>query len=121
MKGKQQILKHALKFLGDPNFLFNLGRQIEAAGVTGEGRNRLLLYLACATSMFANPVSILMKGPTSTGKNNLVKAVLSLVPKELVVTRSSFSNKALAHGTKFSRIGGRCKRLKNQEKIGSPG
>ena len=98
MKGKQQVRKAARDLLRDPQFLFHAGQQIGAAGVVGEDRSRLLIYLACLTCALEKPISILVKGPTSTGKNNLVKAVLSLVPEESVVTRSSFSNKALAHG-----------------------
>ena len=98
MAGKLRIRKAARELLEDPQFLFNVGQQIGAAGVIGEDRNRLVIYLACLTCALEKPVSVLVKGPTSTGKNNLVKAVLSLVPEQSVVTRSSFSNKALAHG-----------------------
>jgi predicted transcriptional regulator len=98
VKRKAQIQKAARQLIEDPHFLFNVGQQIGAAGVIGEDRNRLVIYLSCLSSALEKPVSVLIKGPTSTGKNNLVKAVLSLVPEELVVTRSSFSNKALAHG-----------------------
>jgi hypothetical protein len=87
-----------LALLGDPKFLFEVGEKVGTAGVVGERRNRLVLYLACVTSAFDKLVSVLVKGPTSTGKNNLTKAVLSLIPPEKVLTRSSFSNKALAYG-----------------------
>lgn len=100
-KEKQQRNRRAaaMDLLRDRQFLFRVGRQIASAGVVGEERNRLILYLACLTAAFEKKVSILVKGPTSTGKNNLAKAVLSLIPRELVLTRSSFSEKALAHGT----------------------
>jgi hypothetical protein len=58
-----------------------------------------VLYLACLTSALDKVVSVLVKGPTSTGKNNLTKTVLTLVPPEKLMTRSSFSNKALAYGS----------------------
>jgi len=98
MKKKQTLLKVAMELIKDPKFLFNIGQQIGVAGVIGENRNRLVLFLACLTSAQEKPVSILVKGPTGSGKNNLVKAGLSVVPKEVLITRSSFSDKALAHG-----------------------
>ena len=88
----------ALRLLRSPQFLFNVGKQIGVGGVVGEYQSRLVLYLACLTSALQKVVSVLIKGPTSTGKNNLLKGVLSLIPPELVLTRSSFSKKALAYG-----------------------
>jgi hypothetical protein len=88
----------ALELLRDPKFLFQAGQQVGAAGVVGEHRNRLVLYLVCVTSALEKVVSVLVKGPTSTGKNNLTKAALSLNSPEMVLTRSSFSKKALAYG-----------------------
>src|ERR1700739_62141 len=98
MIANQLIRKAARKLLEDSQFLFTVGEQIGAADVIGENRNRLVIYLACLSSALEKPVSVLVKGPTSSGKNNLVRAVLSLVPEESVIARSSFSNKALVHG-----------------------
>lgn len=96
---RSKIERCALERLQDPKFLFNVGQQISAGGaVVGELRNRLILFLACLTAVFDRAVSVLVKGPTSTGKNNLVKGVLSLVPPEFILTRSSFSKKAIAYG-----------------------
>lgn len=98
MSKERRLQKAARELLADPRFLFSVGEQIGAAGVIGEKRNRLALYLACLTSASEKPVSVLVKGGTSSGKSNLVKAVLSLVPSDLVVSRSSYSGKALAYG-----------------------
>ena len=97
-KQQKKIQAAALELLRNPKFLFEVGQQIGDAGVIGEYRNRLVLYLACLTSALEKLVSVLLKGPTSTGKNNLAKAVLSLIPPEKVLTRSSFSKKTLAYG-----------------------
>lgn len=95
----RRIERAALELLRDPKFLFNVGQEIGAAGVVGELRNRLILFLACLTTVFdRGSVSVLMKGSSSTGKSNLVRAVLKLIPPELVLTRSSLSKKALAYG-----------------------
>jgi hypothetical protein len=94
----QREIQAALDLLHNPAFLFQLGQRIGTAGVVGEYRNRLVLYLACMTSALERVVSVLVKGPTSTGKNNLAKAVLKLIPPERILTRTSFSGKALAYG-----------------------
>ena len=85
-------------FSATRNFCFLVKQEVGAAGVVGEGGNRLVLYLACLTSALGKVVSVLVKGPTSTGKNNLTKTVLSLVPPEKLLTRSSLSKTALAYG-----------------------
>jgi hypothetical protein len=89
----------ALALLRDAQFLFLVKQEVGAAGVVGEGDNRLVLYLACLTSALDKVVSVLVKGSTSTGKNNLTKTVLSLVPPEKLLTRSSLSKTALAYGS----------------------
>jgi hypothetical protein len=89
----------AMALLRDPQFLYRLCERIGAAGVTGETRNRLIVYLACLRCAFGKVVSILIKGATSTGKNNLAKAVLAIIPPERIVPRSSFSNTALVYGS----------------------
>jgi hypothetical protein len=92
----------ALDLLRDPHFLFRVGQQLEAKGVVGERTNRLILFLAAVTKDFG-PVSVLVKGPTSSGKNQLVRAVVNLVPPECVVTRTSMTPKALAYGSQSLR------------------
>src|ERR1700683_3802208 len=97
-KTNKKIHAAALELLRDPDFLFLVGQQLSAAGVVGEAQNRLILYLACLTNSLDKIVSVLVKGPSATGKSNLTTAVLSLVTPEKMLTRSSFTGKALAYG-----------------------
>ena len=99
VRTNKKIRAAALELLRDPNFLFLVGQQLSAAGVVGEAQNLLILYLACLTGSLEHEVSVLVKGPSSTGKSNLMKAVLPLVPPEKVLTRSSFTGKALAYAS----------------------
>jgi hypothetical protein len=98
-KQQTKVRRAALELLRDPKFLFRVVQQIGTEGVVGESQNRLMLFLACLTSALKNVVSILVKGASSTGKNNLTKSVLSLIPPELVLTRSSLTKTALAYGS----------------------
>jgi hypothetical protein len=104
MKGKKaktdkKIRAAALELLHDSHFLFRVGQKLEELGVTGEGKNRLTLFLAALTKDLEKPVSVLMKGPTSSGKNNVVRSIVSLLPPECVITRASLTPKALAYGS----------------------
>jgi hypothetical protein len=99
MSKKGTLQKAAHELLPAPRFLFKVEEQMGAAGVIGEKRNRLALYLACLTPAPEKPVSMLVKGSTSSGKSNLVKGMLSVIPGDIVISRSSFSGKALAYGS----------------------
>lgn len=89
----------ALQLLRDPQFLYRLGQKLHEMGVVGEEKNCLTLFLATVTRSLDHPISVLIKGPTSSGKNNAVRNVVSLLPPECVITRSSLTKKALAYGT----------------------
>lgn len=95
----KKIHADALAFLSDPEFLYIVKQRVGIEGVVGEGQNLLILYLACLTTSLDKAVSVLVKGPSSTGKSNLTKTLLSVVPPEKVLTRSSFTGKALAYGS----------------------
>lgn len=88
----------ALLLINDVLFLWRVVQKIGELGVVGEKRNGLVLVLAGLTKDFENPVSVLEKGESSTGKSELVKAAISLFPPEDVLKRTSLSKKAPVHG-----------------------
>jgi len=98
-KQHAKIRRAALELLREPRFLFRVGQRIAEMGIVGEVQNRLTLFLAALTKDSKKSVSVLVKGPTSSGKNNLVRAVVRLLPPEWVVVRSSLTTKALAYGS----------------------
>jgi len=89
----------ALKLIQNPQLLFRAGQKFEEMGVIGEPRNRLIIFLACLTKTLHVPVSVMMKGSTSSGKSNLVRTVIALFSPDCVIKRSSLSKKAPAHGS----------------------
>jgi hypothetical protein len=93
-----KVRKQAMALLEDSRFLHLALRKTGEQGVVGELRNRLVIFLAALTKGLAKPVSVLIKGPRSTGKNNIIKAVINLLPPECLLPRSSLSRKALAYG-----------------------
>jgi hypothetical protein len=101
MNRKKQVNKlraAALALIRDSQFLFRIGSKLSELGIVGERQNGLTLFLAAVTKDLDQPVSVLIKGPTSSGKNNQMREVISLLPPESVITRSSITAKALAYG-----------------------
>jgi hypothetical protein len=97
-KNDSQLNKKARSLLHDPFFLFKANKRVGELGVAGERRNRGVLILAGMSKALPEPVSVIVKGPTSSGKSNLVKATLRLFPANCIVDRAGLSPTALAHG-----------------------
>jgi hypothetical protein len=100
MKSKTKKQRAAVELLKHEGFLYLAGCKLKKLGLIGERRNSLILFLACLTSAFDYPVSVIVKGATSGGKSNLIKAVLRLIPSRFVISRTSLSGKAPAHSKK---------------------
>jgi len=94
---KSSPKERALELLADPLFLHRAGLAIGALGVVGEERNRLTIFLAGITKELDDPVSVLFKGESGSGKSNTVTHTLQLFPTESVLELSSLSAKALVH------------------------
>lgn len=97
-KRDEKLLRDANEALRDPAFLFHISKQAEAAGVVGEISNALVVFLSALTTQIYPPVSVIIKGPSSSGKSNLVIGVLSMLPDDMVMNRTGLSPKALAYG-----------------------
>src|ERR1019366_3047009 len=98
MNDVEEIQQRAEELLQDPGFLYRVSAVIGSLGVVRELRNRLIVFLATLTTMFHNPVSVLVKGRSSSGKSNLLRAVLKILPRLMVIERSGMSPKALIFG-----------------------
>jgi hypothetical protein len=66
-------------------------------GFTGEHRNAKLAYLAITSRILDDPVSVAIKGLSSSGKSYTVTAVLRFFPAEAVITMTAMSEKALVY------------------------
>jgi hypothetical protein len=91
-------IKEAISLLRNPLFLYLACKRVRELGVVGERRIILILLLAAIARVFPKPPSVLIKGPTSSGKSTIAKTTLQLFPPEWVVGRAGLSRKALAHG-----------------------
>lgn len=85
------------KFLRSNNLIQIVQADMVKIGIIGEECNRVMVYLACISRLFATPISITLKGSSSSGKSHLVSAVLRLMPRSAVFEFSYISAKALAY------------------------
>lgn len=97
-KRRSSISKEARQLLGDPKFLFNASKRVERLGLVGENLNRLIVIVAGMSRTLPEPLSVLVKGPTSCGKSTIVKTSLRLFPSNCIVERAGLSRRALAYG-----------------------
>lgn len=77
-----------------------LGRfvaELKWVGLVGEDRNAKILFLVLTTRLFARPVSVAVKGPSSGGRSYTVEVVLRFFPATAYWERTAMSDRALAY------------------------
>jgi DNA primase len=86
-----------LNFLKRPDLLKQLGEYLGRAGIVGEEKSRLLIYLVALSHGTDAPLHALVQGTSGSGKTHLITKISELLPPENVitltrVTDSSFYN-----------------------------
>jgi hypothetical protein len=85
----------ALELLYSSDFFQLLLADIAKAGLVGERRNALATWIVGTSRLRDKPLNEIIKGPSSSGKNYLARAVLKFFPADAVVTASSLSERAM--------------------------
>jgi hypothetical protein len=80
-----------------PSVLTAFESAYQGAGAVGEARIAKLLYLALTSRLLPKPVSVAVKGPSSSGKSFAVDTVLRFFPPEAVHCVTAVSDRALAY------------------------
>jgi hypothetical protein len=70
---------------------------IDKSGLAGRPREAIAVYLALTSRVLEEPVSVVVKGQSSSGKSFLVKKVLAFFPPDAIIERSSLSGSALKY------------------------
>ena len=78
-----------------PDILAALVADLERSRLVGEKRNAQLLYLALTSRLLDKIVSVVVKGPSSAGKNYLVKKVMVFFPDSAYWFFSGMSERTL--------------------------
>ena len=87
----------------EQNILDRFVAALEQLNLVGEERNAKILYLALTSRLFARPVSVAVKGPSSGGKSHLVEVVLKFFPQSAYWSRTAMSERALAYSAEDFR------------------
>jgi hypothetical protein len=90
-----EIRQEASRLLEDPKLLELVSADIEALGVVGEKKNRLLLYLTGVSAQLARPLAVITRGASSSGKSFVGEKVSLLFPPEVVLHATSLTTNAL--------------------------
>jgi hypothetical protein len=83
--------------ISSDNILVHVMKVLKSYGLTGHEKQAKIVYLALTSRISDRPVNIVIKGPSSTGKNHIVKQVIRLFPESAYSNLSSMSDKALIH------------------------
>jgi hypothetical protein len=70
---------------------------IRGGGVVGEVATALLVYLVITSRLLAKPVSLGVKGLSSSGKSFVVETVCRFFPERAVMARTAMSSRALIY------------------------
>ena len=73
------------------NFLSEFLKAVRCTGLVGEDQNALVVYLCAISRLMPRPLSVFVKGSSGSGKNHLVKSVLTFIPESEIreITTSS--------------------------------
>jgi hypothetical protein len=72
-------------------------RDIRLRGLVGEDATAQLIYLAITSRLLAKPVSLVVKGHSSSGKSHTLDRVLEFIPDDAVIKFTGMSKRALVY------------------------
>ena len=89
--------REAEDFLKQPEFIALIKEHIKKIGVVGEIFIGLLIYIAATSRIQKNPISVVLKGSSSSGKSSVVNAVMKMMPGEEVKNYTYLTSKSMFH------------------------
>ncbi len=91
----QELQDEAMKFLKTPNIIETLQEWLTDIGIVGEDINKVCLWLFFLSRKLEKPIHSVVYGQSSSGKSELVKKILTTIPKEEVLEFTSMSTHSL--------------------------
>ena len=85
------------ELVDQPDILATFADVVQRLGLAGEEQHAQLLYLALTSRLLDRPVSLCVKGPSSSGKSFLVDTVLRAFPDDSYHALSAMSERALVY------------------------
>ena len=93
----EELQEKCPELIGSGDVLSLASEKIKSLGLAGEERNSKIVYLALTSRILQKPVNIVVKGPSSGGKSNLVEKVSCLFPESAYYPLTAMSERALAY------------------------
>jgi hypothetical protein len=94
---REALAGMAADLIRAPDVLSRFAADLERAGVVGEVRTAKLIYLAITSRLLDKPVSVAVKGTSSSGKSFTAGRVLGFFPASAYYALSAMSERALAY------------------------
>ena len=84
----------ARMILGSPDLFSEFLEAVRRQGLVGEEKAALVILIVVVSRLLKRPLNLMLKGKSSSGKNHVVRKVLSLVPRSAVIEITSSSARA---------------------------
>lgn len=81
----------------EPNILRLFVKELPRCGLVGETKSAQIIFLVLITRLFDRPTSVVVDGPSATGKSYLVDAVLKFFSREAYHDLTAMSERNLAY------------------------
>ena len=95
-KVRRKVRPKATDLLRSPSFFQSFLEDVRKAGLVGEKKNALALYIVATSRFRPRPLNALVKGPSSAGKNFIVRTVMdNFLPEKTVHGVSSMTERSL--------------------------
>jgi hypothetical protein len=82
----------------DPRLIERISEDIAAMGLVGEKDPGLLVYLVYSSRKRRRPLSVIIKGPSGSGKDQIQRRPADLMPPEDVIDLMTLSREGLYYG-----------------------
>ena len=87
-------IKH---LISQENILYALGKEIEEQGYSGSTNLPQLIFICLYTRYLETPASLVIKGPSGSGKSYALNTALKFIPNDAYEYFSGMSEKALLY------------------------
>jgi hypothetical protein len=98
---REALLEQCIDLARSQSILPELDSDLRKHGFAGPTNIPQIVFLATYTRMFPHPVSVVIKGPSSSGKSFALHAGLRYVPKSAYEEFHGLSEKALVYANKL--------------------
>lgn len=87
-----QRQKEVIRFLSSDNLMKNIDAKIQEAGVVGEEKTRLSVFVIASSYKHNNPMHLIIQGSSGSGKTHLISAIAGCIPPEMVISLTRLTN-----------------------------